>query len=220
MTWPADVSTTNIDSSSDSPAAWRTDGEDLSLKFNQLRNHVTVFAQSLLDDLDAAAARATLGLAIGSNVPSLTGAGASGTWPINISGNAPTSGTAGYATNANYATTAGNGGVTSVNGMTGAVSVTSGVTSINGQTGAVVQTSQDAIGAVEALMYGSMNNSLVAGALYAGSALRRGYTAGSDPFVERTILTGGTCSGTWRCMGGVVNSGGGAYSVGLFVRVS
>lgn len=104
MTWPADVSTTNIDSSSDSPAAWRTDGEDLSLKFNQLKNHVSVFAQSLLDDIDAAAARATLGLVIGSNVPSPTGAGASGTWGINITGSA---GSASTASTAVYATTAG-----------------------------------------------------------------------------------------------------------------
>jgi hypothetical protein len=49
------------------------------------------------------------------NVPSRTGAGASGTWGINISGNAAT------ATSATTATTAGNGGVTSVNGFTGGV---------------------------------------------------------------------------------------------------
>lgn len=40
----------------------------------------------------ASAARTSLGLAIGTDVPSPTGTGASGTWPINIIGNA--SGTA------------------------------------------------------------------------------------------------------------------------------
>lgn len=74
--------------------------------------------------------------------PSTTGAGASGTWGISISGNAATATTAGACTGnaatatvadsctgnaatANYATTAGNGGVTSVNGATGAVTVNS-----------------------------------------------------------------------------------------------
>lgn len=37
---------------------------------------------------DAATARTNLGLAIGTNIPSLTGTGASGTWAINISGSA------------------------------------------------------------------------------------------------------------------------------------
>lgn len=46
----------------------------------------------------AATARANLGLAIGTDVPSVTGSGASGTWGINISGNAAT---------ATYATSAG-----------------------------------------------------------------------------------------------------------------
>jgi hypothetical protein len=58
------------------------------------------------------------------DVPNTTGSGASGTWGINISGNAATATnatTATTATTANYATTAGNGGVTSVNGGTGAV---------------------------------------------------------------------------------------------------
>jgi len=39
---------------------------------------------------DAATARTNLGLAIGTNVPSPTGTGASGTWAIAISGNAAT----------------------------------------------------------------------------------------------------------------------------------
>lgn len=72
----------------------------------------------------ASGARSSLGLAIGTDIPSLTGSGASGTWGINISGNAATATTATTATNATnatYATTAGNGGVTSVNSATGAV---------------------------------------------------------------------------------------------------
>jgi hypothetical protein len=62
----------------------------------------------------AAAARTNL------NVPTRTGGDASGTWAINITGNAATATTA---TSATTATTAANGGVTSVNGQTGAVTV-------------------------------------------------------------------------------------------------
>jgi hypothetical protein len=73
------------------------------------------------------------------NVPSTTGAGASGTWGINISGNAATASTASSpasggsfitssnigSQSVNYANSAGNGGVTSVNGATGAVNLAS-----------------------------------------------------------------------------------------------
>lgn len=58
----------------------------------------------------ASGARTNLGLVIGTDVPGPTGTGASGTWNIAISGNAAT---------------ASNGGVTSVNGSTGAVTVKS-----------------------------------------------------------------------------------------------
>lgn len=51
-----------------------------------------------------------------SYAPSLTGGGASGTWGISISGNAAT---------------ASNGGVTSVNGSTGAVTVAAGISTVN-----------------------------------------------------------------------------------------
>lgn len=64
MVWPAaNVNTTNADAGTDSPAAFRDDVLDLINKFNQLRAHPSPFIQGLLDDIDAAAARATLGAA-------------------------------------------------------------------------------------------------------------------------------------------------------------
>lgn len=62
-TWPsANVNTTNLDSDTDSTTAARVDLLDLTNKFNQARAHVSAWAQGLLDDTDAAAGRATLGL--------------------------------------------------------------------------------------------------------------------------------------------------------------
>ena len=55
---------------------------------------------------DAATARTNLGLVIGTDVPSPTGTGASGTWAIDITGNAPTATSATSATSATTATTA------------------------------------------------------------------------------------------------------------------
>jgi hypothetical protein len=65
---PSDISTTNNDQTTDSPAAWRADAKALTDAFNLVRNHVTTFIKTLLDDADAAAARTTLGAAAsGSN---------------------------------------------------------------------------------------------------------------------------------------------------------
>ena len=64
MTWPsADVGTTNADAGTDSPATARTDLLDLMTKFNLVRNHVSAFIQTLLDDAAAGNARTTLGAA-------------------------------------------------------------------------------------------------------------------------------------------------------------
>ena len=124
--------------------------------------------------------------------PSTTGTGASGTWGISISGNAAT------------ATTATNGGVTSV----------------NGQTGAVTQTSVDSIGSYVVALYvpgthpGTNAFSLSIGDTIAGSTLRYNYTAnsfnnGRSDYTSGRTRDGSTTydgggtslSGTWRCMG-------------------
>lgn len=62
MTWPAtDVGATNADAGTDVPANFRSDALDLINKFNQMRNHASVWAQGWLAAADAAAARALLG---------------------------------------------------------------------------------------------------------------------------------------------------------------
>lgn len=49
MTWPAsDVSTTDMDAGTDSPATARTSIKDLADKFNQMRNHVSTAWRSIL----------------------------------------------------------------------------------------------------------------------------------------------------------------------------
>lgn len=73
----------------------------------------------------ASGARTNLGM------PSRTGSGATGTWGVNITGNAATAVSATTATNAGtvntatFATTAGNAGVTSVDGQIGAIDLAS-----------------------------------------------------------------------------------------------
>ena len=125
------------------------------------------------------AARSNLGLVIGTNVPSPTGTGASGTWGINITGNAAT------ATTATTATTAANGGVTSVNGSTGAVTVS------------VVPS---AIGAIGSVLFAANTSTsdFLPGNLIAGSSLyyptaitsvsTRIYTEGSGVAPSTSLL--------------------------------
>jgi hypothetical protein len=70
-------------------------------------------ANNLSDLANVTTARANLGLTIGTNVPSPTGTGASGSWPINISGNAATATTATTATNVTGPVAIANGGTSS-----------------------------------------------------------------------------------------------------------
>ena len=70
MTWPTTtIPTANMDAGTDSPAAARAELLQQTQQVNQMRDHVSTFAATLLDDADAAAARATLGgTVVGSGV--------------------------------------------------------------------------------------------------------------------------------------------------------
>lgn len=64
MTYPTvAVTATNLDAGTDSPASARSDLLDAVQKLNQMIAHTTAFAATLLDDANAATARATLGAA-------------------------------------------------------------------------------------------------------------------------------------------------------------
>lgn len=77
MTWPSsDITTTNTDNTGDSPQDARADLLALMVAFNLLRNHVPAFMQGLLDDVDAATARTTLGAAASGTNTDITSLGA------------------------------------------------------------------------------------------------------------------------------------------------
>jgi len=136
----------------------------------------------------ASAARTSLGLAIGTDVPSPTGTGASGNWGINITGNAAT------------ATTASNGGVTSVNGSTGAVTVD------------IVPSSISAIGTVLIAANTSTSN-LLPGNTIAGSSL---YYPSTITLVGTNIYT----EGTGAAPNTYLSAGAGKNIIGASERVT
>src|SRR3990167_8096378 len=87
MTWPAsDVPPTGLAAGTDTPprSAFLAGAQ----AFNQMRAHVTTCMQSARGSADAADARTQL------DVPSRAGGNATGTWGIDISGNAATATTA------------------------------------------------------------------------------------------------------------------------------
>ena len=152
----------------------------------------------------SSAARTNLGLVIGTDVPSPTGAGASGTWGISVSGNAAT------ATNASYASSAGNGGVTSVNGLTGAVSI-----AVNSTSNVLAATAGASVGDVGTYAYLSPFNynpyELTPGTNISASYL---YYASSPNNVFYVAIRP---SGTWKCMGYIPQE---SPSATVFLRVA
>ena len=127
-----------------------------------------------------------------------------------------------------YANSAGNGGVTSVNGQTGAVTLsTGGVTSLNGQTGAITNTTAYAIGQVIVGRPKNVTNYAV-NATVAGSSLWNsccgsyynnggGFTAG---YGSGNILNGPTLvnTGSWRCVSTAGQHDSGWALSGMWVR--
>ena len=139
---------------------------------------------------DAASARSNL------SVPSATGGGASGTWAINISGNAATATSATSATNAtnaNYATNAGN------------ASTVSSVT-----------TSQ-VLAATAGASYGSVGTYVYA----RGSIQTAGGTVAGSSLLGNNMASLGL-SGTWRAMGlpGYTDLDGTVYYFITWLRIS
>jgi hypothetical protein len=130
----------------------------------------------------ASAARTNL------DVPTTTGTGASGNWGINITGNAAT------------ATTASNGGVTSVNGSTGAVTVD------------IVPSSISAIGTVLIAANTSTSN-LLPGNTIAGSSL---YYPSTITLVGTNIYT----EGTGAAPNTYLSAGAGKNIIGASERVT
>lgn len=92
-----------------------------------------------------------------------------------------------------------------------------GVTSLNGETGAIVNTDAQDIGSY---VWAVKTGGITFGSTYAGSSLSAaGHTTGSlsaGGYVQ--YAAGTTLSGTWRAMGSVTNQN--TYQLSLFVRVS
>lgn len=112
-----------------------------------------------------------------------------------------------YATTAGSATTAGNGGVTSVNGSTGAVTV-----SVPNVATTTAGLSTGAVGSY-AFLWTSYENGGAAGGTVAGSSLA---------YTNAYGFTSGSPSGTWRRMGYVFNIpdyASAAYA-SLYLRIS
>jgi hypothetical protein len=100
-----------------------------------------------------------------------------------------------------------------------------GVTSLNGQTGAITNTSFNAIGSY-VIASTSSSTSTSIGTTYAGSSLRRPGSSGFDTL--STLTDNGaspasiSASGTWRALSfaNTTGYGSGVFSYLLLVRVS
>lgn len=118
----------------------------------------------------------------------------------------------------NYATTAGNGGVTSVNGSTGAVTV-----SVPAPTTAQVGTATAGLAAFSVGSYASLlgpkNTSIVAGSSYSGLFLWALFYLNASDMLS-TLRSATTVPGTWRAMGSSSATGTDSYANVVFLRIA
>ena len=164
---------------------------------------VTGVTAAAADATTKLATTAFVGSEIASKAPTKTGGGASGTWGINITGNAAT---------------ASNAGVTSVNGLTGAVTVAS--TTTTAQVGAAYSgLASLAIGSYIIAIPGGtgINGNFVRGNTYAGTASDQITDGIGTPW---GVGTGASLAGTtWRLMSMMYPNSGTDRSL-LMMRVS
>jgi hypothetical protein len=169
----------------------------------------------------AADARTNLGLVIGTNVPSPTGTGASGTWAISISGNAATATSATSATSATTATSATNvtGTVAVANGGTGSTTASGARTNLDvpstGGSGASgtwginitgnaatasnagVTSVNSQTGAVVTTTLGNIGSIIIAAANITSTMLPGDTISGSNLYYPTTISESFGSSGFW-----------------------
>jgi len=113
MTWPTvAVDTTDTDAGTDVPANARADILDSLQKLNQMIAHVSAYAATVMDDADAAAARATLALGTiatqAASAVSITGGSVTGITDLAIADGGTGASTAAAARTALGSTTVGN----------------------------------------------------------------------------------------------------------------
>jgi hypothetical protein len=152
----------------------------------------------------AGTARSNLGLAIGTDIPSLTGTGASGTWNISVSGNAATV-TNGVVTTGSYADptwiTSLSGSKVSGNISGNAANVTGTVSVANGGTGQTTYTDG------QLLIGNTTGNTLTKATLTAGSGVSISNGNGSIT-ISATGSTGTVTSVSQTFTGGLLSVSG------------
>ena len=190
----------------------------------------------------AIAARTNLGVAIGTDVPSPTGTGASGTWGISVTGNAANlSATLVVGKGGTGTTTLASNNVLLGNGtsalQTVAPSTSGNVLQSNGSTwissslplttdqvlNATAGASVGAIGTYAFLVRNSDSSQLLAGSTWAGSGLVYGSVISQNGYNYNTAVDGfGTTSplGTWRLMGEYFRNGSDPTKASLWLRIS
>lgn len=198
MTYPtAAVTTTNLDAGTDSPATARTDMLDAVQKLNQMIAHTTAFAATLLDDANAATARATLGAAAaGANADITSFSGLSdGGIPLAKVVNAAAKGANADITSLTALASIPNGVVTNLPSVTGAFK--------NLAASATGSSANVSVSADEVVVSNSSNQYAV---LRSVSLIIAGTSVGANALDAGTIATG-TWYSVWVIWNGTTTAG-------------